>query len=319
MKTVYVNQLETGMELFDQPFLLLDVVERTTKDGRPFILFQLADATGRVGGVFWNVPDGVVEACPPGKVVLITGDVRTYNNRLQVAALDFQPFTPESMADYIASSGRDREEMIAELRKVIEGLREPLRQLLTNVLLDPLFLFKFADAPAATIMHHAYVGGLLHHTLSMIPFCRLAAEKYPMVDLDLLIAGALLHDVGKVYSYENEPSFPLTDDARLTGHITRGVLLVDRAARKIGGFPEDLLLNILHLITSHHGSQEWGSPVSPRTLEAVILHQVDLLDSRIQGFVDHVLAEPGDSEWTMRSPMFGYELFRRPRPTDDDD
>ncbi|MBN1317492.1 MAG: HD domain-containing protein [Anaerolineales bacterium] len=318
MKTVYVNQLDAGMELFDQPFLLLDVVERTTKDGRPFILFQLSDATGRVGGVYWNVPDEVVENCIPGKVVLVTGDVRLYNSRLQVAALDFQTYTPESMADYVASSGQDRDEMIAELKKVIADVQDPLRQLLTDVLLEPIFLQKFSDAPAATIMHHAYVGGLLHHTLSMIPFCRLVAENYPMIDLDLLIAGVLLHDVGKVFSYETGPSFPITDDERLTGHITRGIILVDRAMDKIDGFPDELRQSLVHMLISHHGSQEWGSPVTPRTLEAVILHQIDMLDSRIQGFIDHILAEPGDGAWTMRSPMFGYELYRKVKPAEND-
>ncbi len=106
-------------------------------------------------------------------------------------------------------------------------------------------------------------------------------------------------------------SFPLTDDGRLVGHITNGALMVDRAAAGISDFPADLRRDLLHLIVSHHGTLEWGSPVPPRTLEAVLLHQVDLLDSRLQGFMDHVDGEPGDVEWTSPSPMFGYELKRK--------
>jgi 3'-5' exoribonuclease len=311
VKTVYVQELETGMELFDQPFLMAEVNQRKTRDGRPFILFTLADRTGRVGGVYWNVPDDVVRDCVPGKVVLVTGDVRLYNKRVQVVALDLQPFEPETMADFAQSTGRDRREMIAELEQVIGELGQPLQELLTSLLLAPSFLRRFADSPAARTMHHAYVGGLLEHSLALVAFCKLAADIYPIVDRDLLISGALLHDIGKVDSYEAAVTFPITDDERLVGHITMGALRVERAAQEIPGFPDDLLQDLLHLLVSNHGSPEWGSPIQPRTLEAVLLHFVDLLDSRAQGFVDHVTGEPGEAEWTSHSPMFGYELRRR--------
>jgi len=311
VKTIFVKQLQVNTELFDQPFLLLDVTQRKTRDGRPYILFNLSDKSGRIGGVFWNVPSEVVENCPPGSVALVTGDVRLYNKRLQVVALDLQPFEPDSMADFAATSGRDREEMVAELRQVIGELREPLRQLLTDILLKPAFLRRFAEAPAAKIMHHAYVGGLLEHTLALIPFCRLAAERYPMIDRDLLIAGALLHDVGKVLSYDTGATFPITNEEKLVGHITSGTIMVERAAREIADLSPELRQQLLHMLVSHHGTLEWGSPIPPRTLEAALLHQIDLLDSRAQGFIDHVSAEPGDAEWTSRSAMFGYELMRK--------
>jgi 3'-5' exoribonuclease len=310
VKTVFVRQLQAGQELFDQPFLLIDVTQRETRDGRPFLLFNLGDKSGRISGVFWNVPDEVVQNCVTGTVVLVTGDVRLYNKRLQVTALDLQPYEPATMADYISSSRRDRDEMIAELRQIIEEMGEPLRSLATAILLEPAFLRRYAEAPAATIMHHAYVGGLLEHVLAMVSLCRLSAELYPMVNPDLLLAGVLLHDVGKVMAYETRETFPLTDDGRLVGHLARGVLMVDAAAAKIDGFPADLRQQLIHLLLSHHGTADWGSPVPPRTLEAALLHQIDMLDSRAQGFIDHVLAEPGDVEWTAPSPMFGYELKR---------
>jgi 3'-5' exoribonuclease len=132
-----------------------------------------------------------------------------------------------------------------------------------------------------------------------------------------LIAGALLHDIGKVFSYETTVAFPITDDERLVGHITRGTLLVESAARKIPEFPDGLLQELLHLLVSNHGTPEWGSPIQPRTLEAVLLHFLDLLDSRAQGFVDHITSEPGDTEWTSQSAMFGYELKRRMESAED--
>lgn len=311
MKTVYVQELEPGMDLFDQPFLMTEVNQRRTKDGRPFILFSVADRTGQVGGVFWNVPDQVILECVPGQVVLVTGDVRLYNKRVQVVALDLQPFEPESMTDFAPAAGRDRGEMVTELEQVIGELGQPLRQLLTRTVLDPSFLRRYIESPAARTMHHAYVGGLLQHSLALVSFCKQAAEIYPLVDRDLLIAGALLHDIGKVFSYEAQATFPITDDERLIGHITRGTLLVESAVREIPGFPANLMQELLHLLVSNHGTPEWGSPIQPRTLEAVLLHYIDLLDSRAQGFVDHVTGEPGEAEWTSHSPMFGYELKRR--------
>ena len=310
MKTVYVQELEPGMELFDQPFLMVEVNPRKTKDDRPFILFTLSDRTGQVGGVFWNVPAGVVRECVPGRVVLVTGDVRLYNKRVQVVALDLQPFEPESMAEFAPAAGRDHDEMIAELAEVIGQLGQPLQGLLTR-LLDPSFLRRYTESPAARTMHHAYVGGLLQHSLALVSLCRLAAEMYPPVDRDLLIAGALLHDIGKVLSYEAEVTFPLTNDERLVGHITLGTLLVEAAVREMPDFPPRLRQELLHLMVSNHGAPEWGSPVPPRTLEAVLLHHIDLLDSRARGFIDHITGEPGEAEWTSHSPMFGYELRRR--------
>jgi len=311
VKTVYVQELEPGMELFDQPFLMVEVNPRKTKDDRPFILFTLSDRTGQVGGVFWNVPAGVVRECVPGRVVLVTGDVRLYNKRVQVVALDLQPFEPESMAEFAPAAGRDHDEMIAELAEVIGQLGQPLQGLLTRLLLDPSFLRRYTESPAARTMHHAYVGGLLQHSLALVSLCRLAAEMYPPVDRDLLIAGALLHDIGKVLSYEAEVTFPLTNDERLVGHITLGTLLVEAAVREMPDFPPRLRQELLHLMVSNHGAPEWGSPVPPRTLEAVLLHHIDLLDSRARGFIDHITGEPGEAEWTSHSPMFGYELRRR--------
>jgi 3'-5' exoribonuclease len=310
VKTVFVEELRADTDLFDQPFVLLDVTQRKTRDGRSYILFSLGDNSGKIGGVYWQVPDEVVTDCLPGKVVLVTGDVRLYNKRLQVVAVDMQPFDPGSMADFIPASRRNQEEMIAELRQIIADLRRPLHQLLTNVLLDPAFLRRFADAPAAKMMHHAFVGGLLEHSLAMVPFCRLAAERYATIDRDLLIAGALLHDVGKVYSYDLGAAFVITDEERLVGHITRGVVVVETAIGGVTDFTPELRQQLVHLLVSHHGTLEWGSPIRPRTLEAVLLHQIDLLESRVQGFIDHVEAEPGDTVWTSRSLMFGLELKR---------
>jgi len=216
------------------------------------------------------------------------------------------------MTAFLPASQRPLETMRAELRATIEGLAEPWRELLARLLLEGEVAERFATAPAARGMHHAYIGGLLEHTLSMAAVARLLAGHYPYVNLDLLLAGVLLHDAGKADAYALDEGFDHSDDGRLVGHIIRGALLIERAAAELD-FPAGMLQELQHLIASHHGTQEWGSPVVPRTLEAVLLHQIDLLDSRVGGYLDHVRNDPGAGRWTnRRSEMFGTEL-QRPR------
>ncbi|MCP5100173.1 MAG: HD domain-containing protein, partial [Chloroflexi bacterium] len=154
--------------------------------------------------------------------------------------------------------------------------------------------------------------GLLEHTLSMAAIAETLASHYPYVNKDLLLAGVLIHDIGKTFEYTVDEAFAFSDDGRLVGHIVRGIVMVEKAAAELDNFPQAELRDLIHLIASHHGTQEWGSPVVPKTLEAILLHQIDLLDSRIQGFLDYVKLDDGRGDWTIKnSPMFRTEL-RRP-------
>jgi 3'-5' exoribonuclease len=207
--------------------------------------------------------------------------------------------------------------MLAELQNHIEKLDEPWRSLVSYILLDDGFLNRFADAPAARVMHHAYIGGLLEHSLSMTSLARLLATHYPYVNKNLLVSGTLLHDMGKTMEYSIDGSFGFSEDGRLVGHIVRGVVLIEKAAAELK-FPPDELQQLIHLIVSHHGALEWGSPVKPKTLEAILLHQLDLLDSRVQGFFDHLRNDTGNETWTVKNSfMHGTEL-RRPPNFDED-
>jgi 3'-5' exoribonuclease len=203
--------------------------------------------------------------------------------------------------------------MVNELRQIISGLAEPWQSLTRRLLLDREFLTAFANAPAARAMHHAYIGGLLEHTLSMAAIAKVLARHYPYVNQNLLLAGVLLHDMGKVMEYTTEGTFSFSDDGRLVGHITRAVILIELAAAATAGFPQEDLRQLVHLVASHHGNLEWGSPVVPKTLEAILLHQIDLLDSRVQGFYDHLRNDGGQDNWSARSSfMFNTELRRPP-------
>ncbi len=300
------------MELLREPFLLHDVVRRQAKDGRPFLLATLRDRSGQIAGVYWDVPLAVDVWARPGLAVAVSGRVNLYKDALQVNISALERAGDSDMTAFLPASQRPLEAMRAELRAAIEDLAEPWRALLTRLLLQGEAAERFAVAPAARGMHHAYIGGLLEHTLSMAAVARLLAGHYPYVNLDLLLAGVLLHDVGKADAYALDEGFGHSDDGRLVGHIIRGALLIERAATELD-FPAGMLQELQHLIASHHGTQEWGSPVVPRTLEAVLLHQIDLLDSRVGGYLDHVRNDPGAGRWTnRRSEMFGTEL-QRPR------
>ena len=313
VKTIFVANLQAGDDISNEPFLLQEVVRRKTKDNRAFLLGALKDKTGQVACVFWDVPDYVEHWVRPGMIVLVTGRVVNYKEALQISITDLNDVHNPDMSDFLPSSQRPREEMLAELKTIISKLSDPWKELATHVLLDEKFLPRYANAPAARNMHHAYIGGLLEHTLSMAAIAENLSEHYPYVNKDLLLTGVLFHDIGKSIEYTVDEAFAFSEDGRLVGHIVRGIVMVEKAAAEIDNFPQAELRDLIHLIASHHGTQEWGSPVVPKTLEALLLHQIDLLDSRIQGFLDYVKLDESTDAWTVKnSPMFRTEL-RRPK------
>jgi 3'-5' exoribonuclease len=311
-KDKFIVNLTAGTELQNEPFLLHDVVRRQSKDGRPFLLTILRDRTGQLNGVFWDVPLTVDAWARPGLAVLVTGKVTTYKDSLQINIGDLVRTNGVDMADFLPASRRPREEMLNELHAQIDSLVDPWQTLAAYLLLEGPLAGSFTTAPAARGMHHAYVGGLLEHSLSMAALAGLLAAHYPHINRDLLVCGALLHDLGKALEYSLTDGISVTDDGRLVGHIVRGVVLIEQAAAEFG-FPAAELQQLVHLIASHHGTHEWGSPVVPKTIEAVLLHQIDLLDSRVAGFMDHIGNDAAGDTWTAkRSDMFGTELQRPP-------
>lgn len=313
LKQKYIANLSSGDELDNELFLMQDVVRRQTKDGRTYLLYTLADRTGRASGVFWDVPESVDAWIRPGLVVYVTGRAGSYRDALQINTSDLNLCPNPDMSHFLPASKRPRAEMLEELREEIQRLASPWQELVTGILLEPAFLIRFANAPAARSLHHAFVGGLLEHTLSMVRLARQVATHYSYVNSDLLVAGALLHDVGKAVEYNSEPAFTFSDDGRLVGHIIRAVVMIEQAAARSGKIDEEHLRQLVHLVASHHGSLEWGSPVVPKTLEAILLHQIDLLDSRVQGFFDHLALDTTNAAWSVKpSYMFQTELRRPP-------
>lgn len=284
-------------------FLAKDIQVRQRRGGEPYLTLVLTDRTGEVSAVMWDAVEEASRGLAEGDIVKVQGVLGTYQRERQLTLTRLRRAEPGEIAleDYLPRSAQDPAILLARLRETVDGIREPhLRQLLHGLLEDAGFVAAFSTAPAAKSLHHAVLGGLLEHTVSVVGLCRLLADYYPAVDRDVLLTAAVLHDVGKVRELTWDRVFDYTDAGRLLGHITLGALLVEERIRGIPGFPEDLAQRLLHCILSHHGEMEWGSPKRPKTLEALVLHYAEDLDGKVSSFLSFAQSHPDPQHpgWT---------------------
>jgi 3'-5' exoribonuclease len=261
----------------------------------------------------WEGVEEVVAEVKPGAICFVEGRTEEYRGQMQVVVGVLRPCAEEEFeaAEFVRCSARSQEEMVEELCARIEEVRDPhLRALLDSVFAEEECLERFAKAPGAAKLHHACRGGLLEHTLSVVRIVLEAAEAHPRLHRDLLLAGALLHDFGKVFELEGETSFTYSDAGRFCGHIVLNDRFVTRKIESIAGFPEELAYLLTHMLLSHHGALEWGAPVKPKTPEAWALHYADNLDARLQS-VEEIRADQGAGEarWSDYQRFVEGELF----------
>jgi 3'-5' exoribonuclease len=218
------------------------------------------------------------------------------------------------MSDFMPATPKDVGELGKELKRLVKSVKDkPLRALLDGFFGDEEFLARFSRVPAAAEFHHAYVGGLLEHTVAVAATAEKVAESRPdELDRDLLLTGALLHDLGKTYELTSGPNFEYTDAGRLIGHIVMGCLEAERRMAEVSDFPTETRRQVLHLIVSHHGQREFGSPVLPATPEALALHHIDNLDAKIRAAAD-TAPQPGDDAWSDYQRMLGVRIYQRKR------
>jgi len=289
-------------------YLLSAKETRRTKAGKPFFKLRLSDRTGTVDCTVWEIEtmDSVLK---PGDLALVTGRVTEYQGRPQLEAVKVAcaPAGSAEARDFLPSTYRDVEELKGFLQFHVDSVRDrDYAALLRTFFDDQEFLKLFVAAPAAKLYHHAYLGGLMEHTVAVAEMCEFVGQQYGRVNRDLLLSAALLHDVGKTHELSFETSIDFTDAGRFLGHVIQGVLIVSHRAGKLPSFPDLKLQQLLHCIVSHHGELEWGSPKRPKTIEALILHHVDNLDAKVKGFLE-IVEGSRDAEWTdLRN------LFRRP-------
>ncbi|MFA4991328.1 MAG: HD domain-containing protein, partial [Candidatus Omnitrophota bacterium] len=282
----FVSELKEG-ESIESVYLVRQKSFDVTKNGDPYISLELIDRTGKVDGRKWDATKSLFDSFDVDSFVRVKGRVEFYKKYPQIK-IDLLERVKDESADislYVPSLEKDRDKLFETFLSELSQVRNPhLKALLKSIFLNKDIAERFKKAPAATDFHHPYLGGLLEHTLSCVELSKLVISKYDGVNADLLICGSALHDIGKIEELSYKSSFYYTDKGRLIGHIVLGVNMVEREMAGIPDFPEDLRNLVSHIILSHHGEQEWGSPKRPMCLEAVILHHVDNLDAKINGF-----------------------------------
>ncbi len=283
MKSPYVSELEPG-KVVVTTFLVHSKEVRQKKTGEPYLSLHLGDRTGEIDAKMWDNVTEVMDTFGSDDFVKVKGLLHIYNNRPQLTVHKLQRLTESEVdpADYFPASKRDPDQMLAELRQILAEISNPhLKALLDLFLNDEEIARRYKKAPAAKFIHHAYLGGLIEHVLSLCQICRLAAQHYKALDLDLLLAGAVLHDVGKIYELNYDRGFGYSSEGQLVGHIAIGLRLLDQKLSLLPDFPERLRTLIEHMILSHHGQLEFGSPKLPLFLEALALHYLDDLDAKL--------------------------------------
>jgi 3'-5' exoribonuclease len=300
-KNLYIKDLQDGQQISDL-FLVSRKNYAETRAGKPYLALTLMDRSGEIEARVWEGAEQANELAEVGRVVAIQALARMFRDQLQLNIGSLRVLEPGEapLAEFMPSSARTAEEMRRELLGMIAAVENPdLKGLLENIFVGSI-LEQFLIAPAAKMMHHAYLGGLAEHTLSMTGLAMSLCNHYPSLDRDLMLAGCLLHDIGKIeeFDYSSVP-FAYTDAGRLVGHLVLGSEMIRCRAGQTPGFPPELLDKLTHMILSHHGRHEFGAPCLPMTREAILLHHLDDMDAKMN-LIDKLSAgvESGKYQWS---------------------
>jgi 3'-5' exoribonuclease len=288
MKDIYIADLAGFDEgkIFDTYFLLLSKQLRTTQTNKPYLNLTLSDKSGQLEGRVWEPADPrIAKDIERGDIVKVRGCVSRYKDALQMKVDQIRrAMTGEAdKTDLMPSTTYDVDGLWRDLLGFVESFTEPnLKLLLTTLLADPQLAQAYREAPAAKQLHHAWLGGLLEHVVSLLNLADRVAPHYPTLHRDLLLTGVMLHDIGKVRELAWEVGFEYTIEGTLLGHIQMGIALVEKTIDGLANFPPRLKTLVLHMILSHHGKLEFGSPKLPMIPEALVLNFLDDLDAKMQ-------------------------------------
>ena len=299
---MHIAELSSG-QTTDALYLISErsVRSHRNKPGQ-YLQLTLQDRTGTVKAMYWDVPKKVVDEVQSGAVYKVSGKVESYMDSVQVRVLGIELPTEEiDWGLFLPESKRSAEELTADFDALIPTLEDPhYRELVLGLRNNEQMWPRYLASPAATMIHHAYLRGLIEHSLSMCWLCDKLAEQYSEVNRSLLITGAIFHDIGKMYEYDSGPTFQRTTYGELIGHIAIGDNLVVKLAQDIDGMPRDKVWQIRHLILSHHGQMEWGAPVLPKSLEGFLLHYADNIDAKVSTFRIAADKTSEGADWTER-------------------
>lgn len=321
MSRLTIQQLTDGT-LLDQPFQVADKQLRINRQGGKYLLLKLADRTGTLSAMVWNIEEKLAETFQRGDFLQCEGRAQLHNGNLQIIVNTFRRLEPSDvdLADYDRFDPQAVQQAMERLTELLGGIRNVhLRRLCQLYLNDADFVAQLQLAAAAVSHHHAYPGGLLRHTVDMIEMAQFIGPRYPGLDPELLMVGAFLHDLGKIAELRGGNDATYTDRGQLVGHLVIGVeMLNERVAEYAANhgepFPNDLVLQLQHLIISHHGQLDFGSPRVPQTLEAIALHHIDNLDAKMAAAIAVIEADvSGNENWTNYHPGLGRKMWK-PKP-----
>jgi 3'-5' exoribonuclease len=299
-----------------------------TKKGDPFISITLSDRTGDMEARVWENASELSPLFNEGDVVEVAGYASSYRAQVQLTLSQLKISGEKDPALFLETTQRDIKEMVETLRGIVKNTGDHhLKVLSERFLSDSDFMEHFKKAPAAKNFHHNYIGGLLEHTLSVCEMSLLAADHYKALDRDMLVIGAFLHDIGKIKEFKYGTRIDYSDEGRLLGHLVLGVGMLEERLAKIKNFPRETALRLKHLMLSHHGQYEFGSPKRPKFLEAFALHQIDDLDAKMNGLGRFMEKDMNKGVWTDYNKMFERyflkdslppDVEKRPEPEDND-
>ncbi len=295
-------------ETINSVFLVKEKNVGVGKTGKPFMSIVLGDNTGNIDGRIWDQVEEYNKEFETGDIILVKGSVQVFQNRKQliISKITRQELSTFQLADFVLSSSKSPDDMFAELVIFAKEIQnEHLKMLVMSVLEDPEIKPLLFKAPAAKTIHHAWYGGLLEHILSIIKILKNLSEHYSFLNRDLLYFGAIFHDIGKLWELEFEQMFAYTSRGRLIGHMEIACELVDKKSSRIMGFPQDLKDVCKHIILSHHGKLEYGSPKRPKFIEAFLVAFIDDLDSKMSTLNSFFANERGNGEsWSRYNDLF---------------
>jgi 3'-5' exoribonuclease len=314
----FINQLG-DRESVDEIYLASEKQLRTNRAGNLYLQVRLSDRSGSLTAMLWNANDAVSKGFENGDYVRVQGTAQFYNGVLQMIAQRIEKTDGRGIdeTDFITLAALQIDTLAQRVAELLRGVRDHhLRSLAECFLMDEAFMRKFTQAPAGVKNHHAYQGGLLEHVVSLMELVRVVAPRYPDLDGDLLLLGAFLHDMGKVDELTYERDLGYSDEGQLIGHLVLAVGMLEdkiREAEKLSGeaFPRELSLQLKHLIVSHHGQYEFGSPKLPMTLEALTLYYLDNLDAKLHS-VGKLMRDDAnaDSRWTPYQPALDRKFYK---------
>jgi len=313
----FINQIEPG-QIIDDIYIVKDPILRSTTRGDLYIAMFLTDRTGQLNGRMWQATEATYKSLPKPGFVHVKGRSELYQNNLQIVINNVALIDPDkvNIDDFLPRTKKDTKQMFEEVKQIVGRIENSqLKALVSEFLADSELMEKFCNAPAAMKLHHDYIGGLLEHIHNMLRVAVAILPLYPQVQHDLVLAGIFLHDIGKTDELAYDMAFSYTDSGQLIGHISKSLLMINQKADSLrsGGMQidQEVLDALGHIILSHHGAYEFGSPKLPATTEAFMVCYIDNLDAKINQVASAIENEISDSNWTAWQNSLQTRLYRK--------